>query len=75
MKLEITYSTEPTDILGCLGAEDAMMDIQVIIDGKVCPPALRDIILAGLYAQAGVAGKTFAEVAEKYLQDRYCGAV
>jgi hypothetical protein len=46
-----------------------MDDFEVKINGEVCPPRLRDIILIGMSHQAGITGLTFSEVLNSYLKE------
>ena len=70
MKLEITIEKKPISVIGNFEPEPPfnMGDVTVTIDGKVCPPNIRDVIVMGMAQKAGIVGLTFAEIVEEYLK-------
>lgn len=72
MTLEIAIRHEPIQIFGKLQFEDwsiPLDDFTVKIDGKIAPPAMRDLILMGLQYQARLTDKTFMQVVDIYLKE------
>lgn len=68
MVMTIECDVKPIDVMQMTLAEDPKMeDYTVTIDGKVCPPGIRDIVIAGLAARAGITGMTFGQVLNEYL--------
>jgi hypothetical protein len=45
-------------------------DFEVKIDGKICPPYIRDAILMGISHKAGITNKSFGQVMEEYLREK-----
>lgn len=72
MNLEITYFQEPITLLGRFEPAPPMEidHFEVRIDGKVCPPEIRDLIIMGMAHQAGVTGMTFSQVINEYLKSK-----
>lgn len=72
MKLDITYAQKPIRVFGQFEPEPPMelKDFEVHIDGKLCPPAIRDLILMGMAHQAGITGMLFTQVMDSYLKEK-----
>lgn len=71
MKLDITYIHKPIKVFQ-MEPEPPMelKDFTVTIDGKECPPAIRDLILMGMAHQAGITGMLFTQVVDSYLKEK-----
>jgi hypothetical protein len=70
MTLEIEHRLAKISVFGNMSTMPVtrLDDYTVKIDGKECPPAMRDIILAGMLHLSGLSGKTFAQVVEEYTE-------
>lgn len=72
MDMQISYIREPVDVLGRLDPvpPTKLDDYEVKINGEVCPPELRDIILFGLSYMSVLSNKTFAQAVDEYLSSK-----
>lgn len=72
MKMDIEYPNELMDLTKPFQPEPPrkMEGFIVTINGEVCPPEIRNVIIMGMALKPGLTGVVFSEVVREYLGRR-----
>ena len=71
MTLEIFYRLKPINVLSLevIECHTKIEDYDVKINGELCPKQMKEIILAGMQAIAGLSDKSIVQVIDVYCKE------